>query len=195
MSNRKDGKRRKFRRRSPAEIARDRVIITEMYFAGKTQAEIAKRIERDQGTVSRDIAALHSVWLSRSDITYAEAKARELAEIDNLERVYWAAWEASKENREQNITETTEAGNGEKIRVQIKDEQRDGNPTFLGGVQWCIERRMSIFGLKAPTKVSETDPSGQYPAGSRDRDLAMTDAERKDEIMAILDRARGRSDD
>lgn len=194
MSVRKDGKARSYRRRSPAEIARDRVIITEMYFAGKTQAEIGERVKRNQSTVSRDLRALHGQWLDRAGVTYGEAKARELAEIDNLERVYWAAWQASRKKREQSMTETTEGGGGERFKVQLREEERDGNPTFLGGIQWCIERRMAIFGLKV-TKFAETDPSGQYPSAARDRDLAMTDAEKADEIMAILDRARGRADD
>jgi hypothetical protein len=75
--------------------------------------------------------------------------AVELAKIDHLEREYWAAWRDSKEPGE-----ITSARPG---RVTVKRVSRDGNPTFLDGVAWCIEQRCKIFGLYTPSKYTSAE--------------------------------------
>ena len=36
-----------------------------------------------------------------------------------------------------------------------------GDPRFLAGVQWCIERRCKIIGIDAPTKSELTGAGGK----------------------------------
>ena len=143
------------RRRSSAELARDRRRIADLYLAGQIQADIAEEIGVDQSTVSRDLKALQVEWLASSLIDFDEAKAKELAKIDRLEREYWDAWEESKRDKETSITEKI-ASEKPRDKAQIRREGQVGNPSFLAGVQWCIERRCKILGLDAPKGLDLT---------------------------------------
>jgi len=144
------------KRRSTSQLIRDRRRIADCYLSGWTQAAIAEELGVSQPTISLDLKALQKNWLESSLIDYNEAKAQELAKVDRLEREYWAAWEASKEDKE---TQTTEKAAGEKAtrsKAQVRREGQVGNPSFLSGVQWCIERRCKILGIDAPTGIDLT---------------------------------------
>jgi len=122
--------------------------VAERYLRGQTQWEIARAFEVDQSQVSRDLAWARKQWVASTVCKIDEHKARELAKVDALERTYWEAWVESKQPKE-----TTESGKTDKhTRVSLKREQRDGNPAFLAGVQWCIDKRCEILGLNAPVK-------------------------------------------
>ena len=137
------------KRRSKSQLVRDRRRIADMYLQGKTQAAIAESVGIDQSTVSRDIAALHSDWKASALIDIDEAKARELAKVDRLEREYWDAWEHSREDAET----LRQEGSGEAPSKIVKTSKgQAGDPRFLTGVQWCIERRCKIIGVDAPSK-------------------------------------------
>lgn len=138
---------------------RDKVIITdrrqkvaERYLRGMYQQQIADELGVDQATVSRDLAELRKEWLDRSINHIQQKKADELSRIDQLERTYWDAWERSKENAETIIDRQTPGG-----RIfETKTEGQVGNPSFLAGVQWCINRRCELLGLDAPKKQEVT---------------------------------------
>jgi hypothetical protein len=48
----------------------------------------------------------------------------------------------------------------------VRKEAREGNPAFLAGVQWCINKRCEIFGFDAPKKNEPTCKGGSplYPS-------------------------------
>lgn len=157
----------KGKRRSPAELTRDRRRIADLYLQGYLQAEIAAELRLGQATISRDLAALHKEWLTSALLDFDQAKAQELAKIDRLEREYWTAWERSKEDAET----VTERGKGtrpegeERARPQqfertMQRKGQVGDPRFLGGVQWCIERRCKILGIDAPERYEHGGPKG-----------------------------------
>ena len=144
------------RRRSKSELARDRRRIADLYLQGWTQTAIANKIGIHQPAVSRDLKALQKAWLASALIDLNNAKAKELAKVDKLEREYWVAWERSYEDAEtvkQRGSPAT-AGAGikpESIEKTVKGQA--GDPRFLAGVQWCIERRCKIIGIDAPTNI------------------------------------------
>ena len=144
------------RRRSSSELARDRRKIADLYLKGWIQADIAQEIGMSQATVSNDIKALQQDWLNSALVDFNEAKSQELAKIDRLEREYWAAWERSCEDAE-TVTEKARASRGaEKPDSVEKTKQakgQAGDPRFLAGIQWCIERRCKILGIDAPSKI------------------------------------------
>jgi len=87
-----------------------------------------------------------------------EAKARELAKVDRLEREYWTAWGRSCKDAET----LRQEGSGEKPSRVVKIKRpRNGDPAFLRGVQWCIERRCKIIGVDAPSKSELTGKDGR----------------------------------
>lgn len=150
-------------RRSPAQLARDRRRIAELYLEGRLQVDIAREVGLSQSTVSNDLKALQRMWLKSSLIDINEAKAREIAEIDNLEREYYKAWHRSCEDAE-TLTQKTK-GTIEKrekedgtfvterpAEVAKTSKGQAGDPRFLSGIQWCIERRCKILGVDAPER-------------------------------------------
>lgn len=144
------------KRREPAQIARDRRRIADLYLQGKLQAEIADEIGVDQSTVSRDLRALHREWLRLALTDFDKAKARELAKIDKLEREYWVAWQRSCEDAETVVQKAVETAGAIRKEATKTEKGQAGDPRFLQGVQWCIERRCKIMGVDAPDKYEQS---------------------------------------
>ena len=138
------------RQRDPAQLARDRRKIADLYLQGRLQADIAAELEINQSTVSRDLKALHKEWLAAALVDFGAVKAQELAKIDRLEREYWRAWERSCKDAETVVKKQKEDG-GKEMQQTLKGQA--GDPRFLDGVQWCIERRCKILGVDAPQRV------------------------------------------
>lgn len=139
-------------KRTPFEREQDLAKIAQAYLVGKTQAEIAIEFKVTQQQINYDLKVLQDRWVKSSLIAIDEAKGRELAKLDNLEREYWAAWLDSKKEFRGTTAERTR-GKNFGTKVQIKKERRDGDPRYLDGVMSCIERRCKIIGLDAPIKT------------------------------------------
>ena len=154
------------KRRSAAQLARDRRKTADLYLQGWLQADIAGFLGISQSTVSNDLKALQGQWLQSALLDFDEAKARELAKVDRLEREYWAAWERSCEAEEM-VTQRTKGDverwqddeSGKFVASRPADvtkarKERIGDPRFLQGIQWCIDRRCKILGVDAAQKVN-----------------------------------------
>jgi hypothetical protein len=124
---------------------------------------IGEALGISQATVSRDLSALQKQWLESTLVDFDQAKAKELAKVDRLEREYWAAWERSCEDAEASTLKTKgmvqkrqdEDGRfvaEQPAEVAKTSKGQAGDPRFLAGIQWCIERRCKILGLDAPEK-------------------------------------------
>jgi hypothetical protein len=141
-------------KRSKSQRLRDRRLIASLYLKGEYQSDIAAQLGISQGQVSKEIAVLHDDWRASALIDINEAKARELAKIDTLELEYWTAWKRSQEDAESEITKlqggSTDAPS--KLEKQTRREGQSGNPAFLAGIQWCINKRCEILGVNAPIK-------------------------------------------
>ncbi|MHB1357012.1 MAG: hypothetical protein ACYCZF_13670 [Anaerolineae bacterium] len=160
--------------RNRLQIADDRRLIAHYYYEeGLTQADIAKLLnERDyvdytlsQQVVSYDLKQVEKNWIQTSREYRAGLKAEQHKKIDNLEAVYWAAWERSLTKRQRQSV-ATKTVNGVKTRVKtvITSDEPDGDPRFLEGVQWCIEMRCELEGLYQKISYTPTDlPGKSYP--------------------------------
>jgi len=144
------------KKRSRSQIQRDRRRISDMYLRGVLQVDIAEELGLSQPTISNDLASLHKEWLKTAVANFDSIKANELAKIDRLEREYWTAWERSQEDAE------TSKQVGVVVNGKLKDGRAEktkkgqsGNPSFLTGVQWCIEQRLKIFGIYEAIKIRE----------------------------------------
>jgi hypothetical protein len=141
--------------RSKSEIEKHRRRISELYLKGMLQEEIAAEIGISQPTVSRDLKAIQKVWQKETLFDFNEAKSRELERVDILEREYWQAWERSCEDAE-TVKQKGKAGQGKPDNVERTIKGQAGDPRFLQGVQWCIERRCKILGIDAPAKLEHS---------------------------------------
>jgi predicted transcriptional regulator len=149
--------RKKQQTRNEAQEERDRREISRLYLKGMYQADIAEKLGLSQPTVSRDIKLLIEEWKVERVYDINEAKARELAKVDNLELEYWDAWRRSQENAEKETKKAVQDAKGKpRQEVQKVTEGQVGDPRFLTGVQWCIERRCLILGVDAPKKTDLT---------------------------------------
>jgi hypothetical protein len=145
------------------ERAKKLAQVSELYIKGKTQLEIGIALGCSQQQVSYDIKAIHAEWLKRATWNLGLAKSRELAKVDELERTYWVAWGRSLEQAQRAVSGEKTKGEDKELSSQVTLEDRVGDPRFLAGVQWCIERRCKILGIDAPEKKALTDPTGTKP--------------------------------
>jgi hypothetical protein len=146
-------------KRSKSQRLRDRRLIASLYLKGEYQSDIAAQLGISQGQVSKELAALQVEWQASALVDINTAKARELAKIDALELEYWTAWKRSQEDAESEITEMQgdDPAKPGKLRKQQKREGQSGNPAFLRGVEWCINKRCEILGVNAPLKIEQNN--------------------------------------
>jgi len=177
-------------KRTKTQIQKDRVEVATLYLQGWTQAAIGEKLGLARQQIGYDLKAIRKAWLKSSIIDFNEAKARELARIDNLEITHWQAWDRSNTAKR---TETTvvKGKGGEIIQVTIKEEQLTGDKRFLDGVGECIDKRIKVFGFAAPAKQELSGPDG---GPIRTEDVSITDEERINRISAIFEQARKRRD-
>src|SRR2546430_1346842 len=115
-------------KRLPAQRDSDRIIIERMYLSGKSQAEIGETIGLSQQMIAYEVNKLRASWRTSQIRNWDEARNIELAKLDALEQTFWEAWRES-------------ASDG-----------RGGASAYLDGVLRCIDRRIRLLGLDAPTK-------------------------------------------
>jgi hypothetical protein len=141
-----------------AEITERRALVSALYLSGRNQMEIAAELGVDQSTISRDLTSIQDLWKSQAVARIDYAKGQELAKIDRLEREYWEAWENSKGKHiktSKKVIQTPGKGEAipeERLRQEASSTEVEllGNPQYLAGVQWCIDKRCQILGVNAP---------------------------------------------
>lgn len=155
-----------------------RLEIAEMYLKGKYQSEIALELGVNQSTISKSLKAVREEWLKSTLVNFNEAISKELAKVDNLERVYWESWERSLTPfKSKTVKAKGNPRTEEELKASaeqtLKTEDRNGDPRYLQGVQWCIEKRCKLLGLDAPDRVQidwrETLPDGIGPQDVTDQ--------------------------
>lgn len=143
-------------RRAPSQLARDRRRIAELYLKGWLQVDIAGDLGLNQSTVCRDLKSIQQQWLASTLVDFSEVRSQEVAKIDNLEREHWVAWERSCLDAE-TVTEKGRAKKGaekpDSVEKTIQRKGQVGDPRFLAGIQWCIDRRIKLFGLDEPDRL------------------------------------------
>lgn len=150
--------------RRATSIAARRRQVAVLYMRGLTQPEIAAELKVSQPTISIDLKWLRADWMERARASFDQVKAAELARIDQLEREYLDAWERSKQpaSTATQASRTLPLKRGLDVAPKISDARvvktaRDGDPRFLAGVQWCIEKRLQLFGLTANGEAAAGD--------------------------------------
>ena len=146
------------KRRSKGQLIRDRRRISDLYLQGVLQIDIADELDISSATVSRDLTHLYKEWQQSSLVDIDEAKSQELARVDRLEREYWIAWVHSCEDAETIRQEgvKNEAGTVKPDKIVKTAKGQAGDPRFLVGVQWCINKRCEILGIDAPKKYEQS---------------------------------------
>jgi hypothetical protein len=136
------------RRQTKFERENNLQRIADFYLRGWRQVDIAAEVKLTQQQIAYDLKVIQQRWRESSIVDMNEAKQRELARIDVLEREYWDAWERSQGER----SKMRQTRRGEDQSLSVEKEIPVGNPAFLAGVQWCIAERSKILGLYAATQ-------------------------------------------
>lgn len=137
------------------EVDARRELVAMYYLKQHRQSEIVTLLvsqglkEVTQQTISNDLKAIREAWRKSAIMDMNEAKQKELARIDALEREYWLQYEESKKPRQI----ASERISTNKHETMKRAEQRTGDTRYLSGIQWCIEQRCKILGLNAPVQV------------------------------------------
>ena len=141
--------------------------VASMYVKGVQQWEIAFELGVTQGTISKDLKVIRTRWAESGIRDYDKSVERELRKIDELEREYWDAWDASKLPRQTETQRAVRRGDGEEQGQALIAEKTlrteslyGGDAKFLAGVERCIAQRCKILGLEAPKRAELTGARG-----------------------------------
>ena len=152
------------------ELLNRRDRTAELYLAGRTQVVIARELGVSVGTICKDLAWVRSQWLARAVRNMDEIKAEQLARIDWIEQQATEAWFQSTRGQDGGVVtgtgteaEADVTATAPELPVLAQTAPRRGqcgNDKYLARIGWCVEQRLKVFGLYAPTKVAPTDPTG-----------------------------------
>jgi hypothetical protein len=160
-----------------ALVLQRRLAVMDQYMRGSNQYTLAAKHGVTQQTISKDLAWVRKLWVKNTMLDMDEAKAREVAKLDNLELMYLEEWQRSKQTfsktrhiktaKSRPSRRKTKEGElleqeTEKYAEDFEEtEERAGDPRYLQGAERCVEQRCKILGLYAATKVEATGKDGK----------------------------------
>ena len=125
-----------------------------MYLRAEPQWKIAQHFGVHSGQICRDLQFIQKQWRESALFNLNEAKARELAKLDEIEREAWDAWRKSQKDAEtMEVTGTAQGGKSKPEKVKKITKGQAGDSRFLEIVLKCQNRRAEILGLDAPKKL------------------------------------------
>lgn len=158
--------------RSAPQKERDKNFITSLYLKGYSCRYIASELCKEVGedkyisyrTVNNDIRSLLKEWEKDRIDDINHLKLIELEKINKLERTYWEAWEKSVTDYQRtNKKIKAKAGKQDNSKPSPSEQEiattdmiSMGNPSYLSGIERCIQMRCKILGIEAPQKVDHT---------------------------------------
>lgn len=140
----------------PSERSRILHEVSDMYLKGLKQWEISKELKISPASVSRAVILLQHEWRTERIENINELKVRELERVDVLERSYWEAWVSSKKDKVRKNTRSISGPLGTTEEEGETKECQYGDPRFLQGIQWCIDKRCEILGIDNASKNEST---------------------------------------
>lgn len=151
------------RKRTKIEREADLATIGSLHLQGLSQREIAQAIGLSQPQVGHEVREIQKRWAKKDFAELQTIRNQELMKLNELERVGWAAWRDScrdKETRSQEKVTSTQPESDEenvaateRLKANLRAEQRDGNPDFLKLILTCMDRRSKILGLYDPKQM------------------------------------------
>lgn len=150
-------------KRTETQRTHDKAIISSLMARNNKVRDIATELNRrnkEEGVdyslsfqqVHYDMKKILAEWKNERSENIDELIENELAKIDEIERECWIAWEKSKEGK-QKIQRDGGVVNadGDLVGTKISKIELDesyGDTKYLDRIQWCIEKRTELLGLK-----------------------------------------------
>jgi hypothetical protein len=150
-------------KRTELEILRDRKLISDLYIKGWTQEQIGAELKISRDMVQYDLARIREDWQASAVYNFDEAKQKALAELANLKRTAWTAWEKSTKGKKKTKQSTTndKAGGGSQA-AEVVQEESYGDPRFLITIKELVDQECRLLNLYPST--SKTDVVIDTPA-------------------------------
>lgn len=123
---------------------RDLEIITELYLECVSQFKIPELLKQRTGAkyllsrsqIAYDIGTIRAGFKKKINHNLDEQRNTKLAEVRNLKKIYLDSWQNSRKH----------------------SDSETGDPKYLAGVQWCIDKECDLLGVEAKDL---TDPETQ----------------------------------
>lgn len=178
---------------TPSKLWSERVKekSIQYYLQGNTTLKlVAERIAEElprKPSISKVYTAIQEAiktWEAENATIITQYKYIELRKIDNLEATYWDAWYRSCQvqtiiQAKKTPIAQEQPKNGRKNKKapdyllgEITETSKTpvGDPKFLTGVEWCINKRLEILGGIAPP-VADADKAGTITTNTTVRQI------------------------
>lgn len=158
-------------KRKAIQIQNDLVLITPLLLKGVDLRVIRDTVNSQReyqltlSDIGKDIKKILNNWHDERVKMIDRQRALELAKIDRLEAVYWVAWEASQEAKIKKVskqrgvmglpakgkesdTDPVELPGLKHVQTERHTISSVGDSRWTDGIQWCIDQRCQLLGLK-----------------------------------------------
>jgi hypothetical protein len=147
-------------KRSAAQREQDLVTLAKLYLQGVTLTAIAQQMGLARQQISYDLKLIRTRWRESTVVDFNEATNRELERLDLIETENWASWRESKLPLETSTTERVQTAAGQTERARLQKRARPGDPRYMDAIRWCVDARIRVLGLAAPTTLMHTGLGG-----------------------------------
>jgi hypothetical protein len=196
-------------RRTTEEIERDRTLLARMYVRGKSQHEMRLSLNSmypdrplSGSTINQDLQAIRNAWLNSTLVDFNEAKSKELARLDELEREAFDAWERSKEKHirlEYEISDDQIPFSVDKIAEVTRKKKRKvieatvGDIRYLEMIERVADMRCKIFGLYEAKKIQVDWKADALQSGLTGEDIESLKEKTINTFLEVLKQAGEKS--
>jgi hypothetical protein len=140
--------------------ARKRLQVARLFYAKKSEAEIARLLGMKKADVESMLALIVSEINEQAQALVNAGRGVIMEELLDLLEEYRAGWEKSKEPRKTSSTKLSDSAASKRREVSSRTEERLGNPAYLQGIERVLKQISDLMGLNAPVKVAPTNPDG-----------------------------------
>lgn len=172
-------------------ILERRKSVAYHYVRGRTQWEIARQLEVDRSTISRDLEAIRQEWRDEYLGDANERFLMEVARCNEKELAMLEAWDRSRRpkiTRRRGRKEKPIAEDDETVTIGIErtrsleKQERDGNPAFMEAAHRIAMDRCRLLGFLK----DKSDPYERWRPGEDHEDGHVLTADEKRGILTTI---------
>lgn len=147
-------------KRTPDQRLADLDKVAEWLTQGKTQSWIGGQLGLTQQQISYDVKEVRKQWAANTDLSYEQHIAQLLAEIQFVERVYWAEYLGDGLTNEKVTLTKGITPLGEATSKKVVYTNNQGRLEALNGILKCIDRQIKILGLDLNFAIESVTRAG-----------------------------------
>lgn len=130
----------------------------EMMLMGRTQLEIARRLDISQPAVSKILRRAFERLLASNEAAVEMERARQAMRLNYLYGESMEAWNKSKEDEVRRRQRKSDGDGRSQVVAELVSENRHGDPRHLELARRVLADLRTLYGLNAPTELTVTAP-------------------------------------